>query len=75
VMQMYSPVHNFAARCPSGHRPAQSRTLAELRDPEVRFYCTLCSRSWRPQPDDRSRAVGFAEASEHTWQWTPPTAA
>lgn len=74
-MHSHTPVHNFAARCPRGHRPPQSRTLAELRDPEVRFYCKLCSKSWQPQADDRSRAVGFAEASEVSWLDTPPTAA
>lgn len=70
-----SPIHNFAARCPAGHRPAQSRTLDELRDPEVRFYCHLCGRSWRPPVEDRSRAVGFAAASENSWIPTPPAAA
>ena len=70
-----SPIHNFAARCPKGHRPAQSRTLDELRDPEVRFFCRLCARSWRPRVEDRSRAVGFAAASEDEWMTPPPTAA
>ncbi len=69
-----SPLHNFAARCPWGHRPAQSRTLAELRDPAVRFYCGLCERSWTPKADERMRALGFAEASED-WAHTPTSAA
>lgn len=74
-MHSQTPIHNFAARCPRGHRPPQSRTLAELRDPEVRFYCRLCEASWQPPVADRSRALGFAEASEESWWTTPPTAA
>lgn len=74
-MHRHSPVHNFAARCPKGHRPAQSRTLGELRDPKVRFYCGLCESSWRPQTVDRSRALGFAQASEDDWMNAPPPTA
>ncbi len=66
------PLHNFAARCPNGHRPPQSRTLRELKDPKVRFYCQLCEQEWRPEANERVRAVGFAEASE---EWTLPPAA
>ena len=73
-MHSQSTLHNFAARCPRGHRPAQTRTLAELRDPEVTFYCKLCATSWSPHEDERSRAVGFAEASEE-WAQTGPSAA
>lgn len=74
-MQSPTPVHTFAARCPRGHRPPQQRTLAELRDRNVRFYCRLCEESWQPQGVDRTRALGFAEASEDNWHSTPPTAA
>ena len=54
----------FAARCPVGHRPPQRRTLPELRDPAVQFYCELCEREWTPVPVERIRALAFAEASE-----------
>lgn len=80
-MHRQTPIHNFAARCPRGHRPAQSHTLAELRDPELRFYCRLCGQSWRPRASDRTRALGFAEQSEaywrasHNWIAPPPAAA
>ncbi len=57
-------IHTFAARCPKGHRPAQTRTLAELQDPAVRFYCALCGRLWTPDREDHTRALDFAEASE-----------
>ena len=73
-MMMQSVRHSFAARCPRGHRPAQMRTLTELRDPNVRFYCRLCGSSWMPAHDDLTKAVRFAEASEHQTD-TPPFAA
>lgn len=69
-----SPLHSFAARCPRGHRPAQSRTLGELQDPEVRFYCALCGRSWTPEREDHARALEFAEASQR-WVESPLSAA
>ncbi len=72
-MLSHTHFHNFAARCPRGHRPPQSRTLAELRAPGVRFYCELCEKGWTPKNDELTRAVGFAEASEDAY--TPPTAA
>ena len=56
--------HVFAARCPHGHRPAQSRTLQELRNPSVQFYCELCHKTWVPATPERIRALQFAEASE-----------
>ena len=56
--------HVFAARCPHGHRPAQSRTLQELRNPSVEFYCELCHETWVPATPERIRALQFAEASE-----------
>lgn len=56
--------HVFAARCPLGHRPPQRRTVRELRDPAVQFYCELCEREWTPAAADRMRALGFAESSE-----------
>lgn len=68
-------LHNFAARCPEGHRPAQSHSLAELRSPVVRFYCKLCEKGWTPKKDELSRARDFAEASEDWSTYTPPTAA
>jgi hypothetical protein len=75
-------VHIFAARCPNGHRPPQTRTLSQLKDPSVRFYCRVCDQEFRPAADDRTRAVNFAEASEQwntgteaDWTFTPPTAA
>ena len=72
------PVHIFAARCPNGHRPPQTRTLHELRDPGTRFYCRVCDMEWSPATADRTRALDFAEASE-SWNteqdWQPPTAA
>lgn len=74
-MHQQAFVHTFAARCPRGHRPPQQHTLAELRDRNVRFYCRLCESSWHPQGADRSRALGFAEASEESFQTTPPNAA
>ena len=73
-MHSQSPLHNFAARCPRGHRPAQTRTLGELRDPDVTFYCRVCATSWLPHNDERGRAVEFAEASEE-WAQKPPSAA
>lgn len=73
-MASTAPVHNFAARCPHGHRPPQSWTLAELRDPGVRFYCRLCAQTWTPRVEERTRALGFAEASEDQVQ-PPPFAA
>ncbi len=68
------PIHNFAARCPRGHRPSQRVTLAELRSPSVRFHCRLCGQSWTPSAADRLRALDFAEASED-WTAAPPSAA
>lgn len=68
-------LHNFAARCPQGHRPAQTQTLADLRRPEVRFYCKLCAKGWTPREEELARAVDFAEASETWSMFTPPTAA
>jgi len=65
--------HVFAARCPAGHRPPQRRTIGELRDPGVQFYCDLCQREWRPAPVERTRALEFAEASEGVE--APPSAA
>ena len=59
------PRHIFAARCPHDHRPAQKRTLRELRDPGVLFYCALCGQLWTPSLAERKRAVEFAEASEN----------
>jgi hypothetical protein len=56
--------HVFAARCPHGHRPPQARTLVELRDPGVQFYCVLCHRAWTPEPGELTRALEFAEAAE-----------
>src|SRR5262249_18576243 len=56
--------HVFAARCPHGHRPAQSRTLQELRNPAVQFYCEHCHETWVPATPERIRALQFAEASE-----------
>jgi len=73
-MTRTAPRHSFAGRCPNGHRPAQTRTLTELRDPNVQFYCALCEASWTPAADERRRAVGFAEAAED-WTSLPPTAA
>jgi hypothetical protein len=73
-MSAHQPVHNFAARCPQGHRPSQTRTLDELRNPGIQFYCRLCDRSWTPPPAERLRALGFAEASED-WSGVPHTAA
>ena len=67
------PLHVFAARCPHGHRPPQTRTLRELRDPAVQFYCELCRQTWNPAPVDRIRALSFAEASESVE--APPSAA
>ena len=75
IMYRLPKMHNFAARCPNGHRPAQSRTLEELRDPEVRFYCRICEHSWQPRHEERARAMDFALASEDRWVTTPPTAA
>jgi hypothetical protein len=63
-MKNSDPRHVFAARCPHGHRPAQNRTLQELRDPSVQFYCELCHETWVPATSDRIRALQFAEASE-----------
>lgn len=68
------PIHNFAARCPRGHRPSQKRTLTELRSPSVQFHCSLCGRSWTPTTTERLRALGFAEASEE-WNGFPDWAA
>lgn len=68
-------LHNFAARCPKGHRPAQTQTLADLRNPDVRFYCKLCDKGWAPKKDELARALDFAEASEGWSTYTPPTAA
>jgi hypothetical protein len=73
-MTTSAPRHNFAGRCPNGHRPAQSRTLSELRNPSVQFYCALCEASWTPAADEVERAIGFAEAAEN-WGSIPPTAA
>lgn len=67
------PRHVFAARCPQGHRPPQTRTLRELRNPAVQFYCELCQRGWTPAPVERIRALEFAEASESVE--APPSAA
>jgi hypothetical protein len=66
------PIHNFAARCPQGHRPSQKRTLIELRSPAVQFHCGICGQSWAPTATERLRALGFAEASE---EWTAPHSA
>ena len=63
-MLMKEPRHVFAARCPHGHRPPQTRTLDELRDPGLQFYCELCRRAWTPAPMERTRALEFAEAAE-----------
>ena len=60
-------LHNFAARCPKGHRPSQTRTIDELRDSAVLFYCGLCDGHWAPSTEERLRALGFAESSE---EWT-----
>jgi hypothetical protein len=68
------PVHNFAARCPQGHRPSQKHTLTELRSASVQFYCSHCGQSWTPTTPERLRALGFAEASED-WSAFPNTAA
>jgi hypothetical protein len=68
-----NPGHVFAARCPQGHRPPQTRTLRELRDPSVQFYCELCQRAWNPPTVERIRALEFAEASESAE--APPSAA
>jgi hypothetical protein len=67
-------LHNFAARCPQGHRPSQKYTLVELRSPAVQFYCGLCGQSWTPHTTDRLRALAFAEASEE-WIASPHSAA
>jgi hypothetical protein len=58
------PRHVFAARCPRGHRPPQTRTLSDLRNPRVQFYCELCQHAWTPAASERMRALEFAEASE-----------
>jgi hypothetical protein len=63
-MKSPDPRHVFAARCPHGHRPAQSRTLQELRNPAVQFYCEHCHETWVPATPERIRALQFAEASE-----------
>jgi hypothetical protein len=68
------PLHNFAARCPNGHRPPQSLTLSALRDPQVRFHCRVCEESWTPDDYEHDRALGFAEASEGQFE-TPLNAA
>lgn len=73
-MTRTAPRHSFAGRCPNGHRPAQTRTLSELRNPGLQFYCALCESSWTPAVDERERALGFAEAAED-WSAPPPTAA
>jgi hypothetical protein len=57
-------LHSFACRCPAGHIPPQARTLRELRDPGVRFFCELCDAFWTPPDVDRRRALAFAEASD-----------
>ena len=67
-------LHVFAGRCPQGHRPAQTRTLSELQDRSVPFYCPLCGRSWMPAAKDRELALDFAEASQG-WVVAPLTAA
>jgi hypothetical protein len=69
------PLHNFAARCPKGHRPSQKRTLVELRSPAVQFYCSICGEAWTPSATERLRALGFAEASEASEEWAPHSAA
>jgi hypothetical protein len=68
------PLHNFAARCPNGHRPPQSLTLAALRNPKVRFHCRVCEETWTPDCKDHQRALTFAEASEGLFE-TPLNAA
>jgi len=77
-MQQSDPRHVFAARCPHGHRPAQSRTLQELRNPAVQFYCEHCHETWVPATPERIRALQFAEASEiyetpNSAAWTSTT--
>jgi hypothetical protein len=68
------PLHNFAARCPNGHRPPQTFTLSALQNPRVRFHCRVCEASWTPDPYEHGRALGFAAASEHQYE-TPLSAA
>ena len=74
MSQSNQPLHNFAARCPKGHRPAQTVTLDQLRQPGVEFYCGLCEKTWVPSSRELERAVRFAEASEDVFD-TPLSAA
>lgn len=74
-MLIRDPRHVFAARCPHGHRPPQTRTLRELRNPGVQFYCALCHGAWTPAPAERTRALEFAEAAESAGVQAPLSAA
>lgn len=55
--------HRFGARCPLGHRPAQSFTLSQLMSSSIEFYCGLCNRRWVPSSDELNRARDFARFS------------
>jgi hypothetical protein len=62
-MSTGNTLRGFAAKCPRGHRPAQTASAKELRRPDFEFYCVLCDLWWVPSLAERALALSTVNAA------------